>query len=251
MLTSLCCVSRCYHLLCFCWVLAGKCFRVNVPAVINYKPLTQEAHGSPSLSFTHVWTTSMAEWLRRPPRERKISGSNPARDRIFSGLSHTSDLKIGTPMAALPGTWRYRVSTGTGRPDVSILWLGEVEGLICNFYLSVAARKLVCADLSWDTLACCQDVKQPTNNNNPFYSRGWWGVSLILFPTLCVTAVIKYQHKSDMGGLFLVRDSTVSSTDFSLSLTSAGRTYHFQIQEIKEGYFQIHDGPLIHGWICL
>ena len=39
----------------------------------------------------------------------------------FSALSHTSDLKMGTPVAILPGAWRYRVSTGTGRPDVSIL----------------------------------------------------------------------------------------------------------------------------------
>ena len=34
-----------------------------------------------------------------------------------------------------PGAWRYRVSTGTGRPGVSILGLGEVERWICNFYL--------------------------------------------------------------------------------------------------------------------
>ena len=61
--------------------------------------------------------------------------------RDFSGSSHTSDLKIGTPVATLPGAWRYRVNTGTGRPGVSIL--GEVESLICNFYLSVAARKIV------------------------------------------------------------------------------------------------------------
>ena len=67
---------------------------------------------------------------------------------IFSGSSHTSDLKIGTPVATLPGAWRYRVSTGTGRPGVSILWLGEVERLICNFYLSVAAGKIVWADPS-------------------------------------------------------------------------------------------------------
>ena len=67
---------------------------------------------------------------------------------IFSGSSHTSDLNIGTPVATLPGAWRYRVSTGTGRPGVSILWLGEMESLICSFYLSVAARKLVCADPS-------------------------------------------------------------------------------------------------------
>ena len=40
---------------------------------------------------------------------------------FFSGSSHTSDFKIGTPVAALPSAWRYRVSTGTGRPGVSIL----------------------------------------------------------------------------------------------------------------------------------
>ena len=41
--------------------------------------------------------------------------------RDFSGLSHTSDLNIGTPVATLPGAWHYRVSAGTGRPGVSIL----------------------------------------------------------------------------------------------------------------------------------
>ena len=64
---------------------------------------------------------SLVKWLRRPPRERKIPGSNPACARIFPGSSHTGDLKIGTPVANLPGTWRYRVSAGTGWPCVSIL----------------------------------------------------------------------------------------------------------------------------------
>ena len=41
--------------------------------------------------------------------------------RDFSGWSHTSDLNIDTPVAALPGAWRYRVSAGTVRPGVSIL----------------------------------------------------------------------------------------------------------------------------------
>ena len=36
--------------------------------------------------------------VRRPPRERKIPGSNPACAGIFSGSSHTSDLNIGTPV---------------------------------------------------------------------------------------------------------------------------------------------------------
>ena len=68
--------------------------------------------------------------------------------RDFSGSSHTSDLNIGTPVAALPEAWRSRVSAGTGQPGVSILRLGEVESWICSFYLSVAACKIVWADPS-------------------------------------------------------------------------------------------------------
>ena len=49
-----------------------------------------------------------------------IPGSNPACAEIFTGSSHTSDLKIGTPVVTLPGAWRYRVSAGTGRLGVSI-----------------------------------------------------------------------------------------------------------------------------------
>ena len=39
----------------------------------------------------------------------------------FCKSSYTNDLKIGTPVATLPGAWRYRVSTGNGQPGVSIL----------------------------------------------------------------------------------------------------------------------------------
>ena len=74
-------------------------------------------------------------------KEEEDHGFESRLRRGFSGSSHTSDLKIGTPVATLPGAWRYRVSAGTGWLDVSILWLGEVES--CNFYLNVAARKIV------------------------------------------------------------------------------------------------------------
>ena len=60
-------------------------------------------------------------WLWRPPRDWEIWGSNPACDRIFLGLSHTSDLKAGTSVATLPGAWHYGVSAGTGWPGVSML----------------------------------------------------------------------------------------------------------------------------------
>ena len=67
------------------------------------------------------WYRLVGLVVRCPPRERKVPGSNPACDGIFSGSSHTSDLNICTPVATLPGAWRYRVSAGTGRPGVSIL----------------------------------------------------------------------------------------------------------------------------------
>ena len=36
--------------------------------------------------------------------------------RDFSGSSHTSDLKIGAPVATLPGVWHYRVDAGIVGP---------------------------------------------------------------------------------------------------------------------------------------
>ena len=44
----------------------------------------------------------------------------------FSGSSYTSDLKIGTPVATLPGAGSYRDSAGNVWPGVSILRLGEI-----------------------------------------------------------------------------------------------------------------------------
>ena len=75
-------------------------------------------------------------------------------------------------MATLPGAWHYRVSAGTGRPGVSVLWLGEMESLICNLYLSRAAHKIV-QICPWDTLACCWDVKQPTNKQQLLAYEPW------------------------------------------------------------------------------
>ena len=46
---------------------------------------------------------------------------SPLRRGDIFGSSHTSDLKIGTPVVTLPGARRYRVSAGTGWPIVSIL----------------------------------------------------------------------------------------------------------------------------------
>ena len=56
--------------------------------------------------------------------------------------------ELVTPVATLPGAWRYRVSAGTGWPGVSIRRLGVIESRMCNFFLSVAARTHVCANPS-------------------------------------------------------------------------------------------------------
>ena len=82
-----------------------------------------------------------ASWAEDPGFESHLPG-------FFRVESYQWLKKNGTPVATPPGAWRYRVSAGTGWPGVSILWLGEVEGWICNFCLSVAARQIVWADPS-------------------------------------------------------------------------------------------------------
>ena len=99
-------------------------------------------HATPPLTFT-MFTPFSDRLVGLVITAFASRAEDPACTRIFQGSSHTSDLKIGTP-----GAWRYRVSAGTGWPDVSILWLGEMESLICSFYLNVAGRKIVWADPS-------------------------------------------------------------------------------------------------------
>ena len=48
----------------------------------------------------------------------------------------TSDLKIGTLMAVLPGGWHYRVSSRTGWPNVSVHDL--VREQVCRFDLPLS-----------------------------------------------------------------------------------------------------------------
>ena len=85
-------------------------------------------------------------------------------------------------MATLPGAWLYKVSAGTGWAGVSMLWLGEMESWIFNFYLSVAARKIEQIH-PWDTFACCWDIKQPTKQTNP--NRDYNPHSLALVAGVC------------------------------------------------------------------
>ena len=82
----------------------------------------------------------------------------------FSDSSHTSDSKNWySTVATLPGTWWYRVSTGTDQSSISILWLGEVK-VWSAASISVWQHVKLSEQIGpWDTLACCRDVKQPTN----------------------------------------------------------------------------------------
>ena len=57
-------------------------------------------------------------------------------------------MKVGTPVATLPGAWHYRVSAGTGWSSVSVQLPGEIESWICESYLSVVAYKIVWSDPS-------------------------------------------------------------------------------------------------------
>ena len=92
---------------------------VYLYASVSSQDVIIKNHTSAASTLVVAWFRNRLVGLvgRRTPRERKSPGSNPA----FAGSSHISDLKIGTPVATLPGAWRYRVSTGTGRPGVSIL----------------------------------------------------------------------------------------------------------------------------------
>ena len=99
-----------------------------------------------SQACLHTWRPGCHTWIHRlvgTVVKANLGFDSCLHHEDFSGLSRTRDLKIGTPEATLPGAWHYRVSAGTGWPGVSIPWLGEVKSLICNFYLSMAAGKIV------------------------------------------------------------------------------------------------------------
>ena len=84
-------------------------------------PGHQDCHSLLRPTSSFLSTASLAQWLRCLPQERKIMGSNPACTGIFWGSSHTSDFKIGTSVATLPGACGCRISAGSVCPGVSIL----------------------------------------------------------------------------------------------------------------------------------
>ena len=102
-------------------------------------------------------------------------------------------------MPTLPGAWSCRVSAGTCWSGVSILWLDEIGSLICNFYLSVAACKIE-QNCPWDTLACCWDIKQPTNNKESNCAMYYAEVPTLPFwaedlPLYVISPVLPFDRK--------------------------------------------------------
>ena len=73
----------------------------------------------------------------------------------FSRSSHTSGLKIGDPVATLPGARSHRASAGTGWPGASMLLSGWDKK--CD-------QQLLFHISPWDTIACCLYVKQSVND---------------------------------------------------------------------------------------
>ena len=135
-------------------------------------PTMQATRGSGHTSRSSVQVTSVLSHRRSPwyrplanhcligqvvkASARKAEGPEfKSRLRTdLSGSSHNSDIKIGNPVATLPGAWRYRVSADWSAQcqytaiQCQYTVTGWAESLICNFYLSVAARTPVWVDPS-------------------------------------------------------------------------------------------------------
>ena len=84
-------------------------------------PVTLCADHKSPLSFSPCFGRLVGQVVKASSSRAEDPGFESRLRRDFSGSSHTSDLKIGTPVATLPGASRYRVSAGTGRTGVSIL----------------------------------------------------------------------------------------------------------------------------------
>ena len=75
--------------------------------------------------------------------------------------SHAGVLTTFTQVATLPGDRRHRLSTRTGWSSVSVLRLGEMEILMCNFILNMTGGKIVLTGPSLRNTVCCLDLKEP------------------------------------------------------------------------------------------
>ena len=70
-----------------------------------------KATGDPCVSHSHRYVGLVVKASTLGEEDTEFD--SPLRRGDFSGSSHTSDIKRGTPVATLPGSWCYRVSAGT------------------------------------------------------------------------------------------------------------------------------------------
>ena len=77
-------------------------------------PLPPSFFSIPFLLFLHryPWPSGQGVRLESGRSEVRL----PIAPGFFPGRVSTSDLNIGTPVAALPGAWRYRVGLGLVGP---------------------------------------------------------------------------------------------------------------------------------------
>ena len=74
-----------------------------VVVVVRRKP-SRSASLPQTLRFVGLVVKESASRAKAPEFNSRL------RSRDFTGSSYTNDLKVGTPVATLPGDWRYRVS---------------------------------------------------------------------------------------------------------------------------------------------
>ena len=122
------------------------------------------------LYFPYQVTVSLAWWLRRPPRERKIRGLNPACDGIFPGrvIPVTYKLALQWLPCQAPGVIGSALGL-VGPVSVYCDWVRQKVGSATS--ISVWQHvKLSVQICHWDTLACCWIVKQLTNKQTSLSS---------------------------------------------------------------------------------
>ena len=96
------------------------------------------------------------------------------------GSSHTSDLKIGAPVAIKPGTWCYRVSTGfvcllvgclTSQQHASVS-----QGRICSDNFTCCHTEIEVADQTFYlTQSQYTDTGQTSPSADPITPGAWQG----------------------------------------------------------------------------
>ena len=145
----------------------------------------------------------------------------------FPGFSHTNNLKTGTPVPTLPGAWYYRVSAGAGWPGISILWLGVMESLICNFYLSMVAHTVVWTDplvRYTSMLLGCRASNQQTESSKYFQlshraGKRFWGLGMSTCSHPCTGCQIYSNfHGNDVSAYMPMQMCRCSYGNVSLGL---------------------------------